>query len=86
MDNIPEGEGRGLVYEYLDRKVPIVNLLDSKGFSEKYGVEFDLSPFPEDYSPSVDYTFLILSISLALMSIVILVALCIIFLRIRNEE
>ena len=86
MDNIPEGEGRGLVYEYLDRKVPIVNLLDSKGFSEKYGVEFDLSPFPEDYSSSVDYTFLILSISLALMSIVILVALCIIFLRIRNEE
>ena len=63
-----------------------MNLLDSKGFSEKYGVEFDLSPFPEDYSPSVDYTFLVLSISLALMSIVILVALCIIFLRIRNEE
>ena len=86
MDNIPEGEGRGLVYEYLDEKVPVVNLLDSKGFSEKYGVEFDLSPFPEDYSPSVDYTFLVISISLALMSIVILVALCIIFLRIRNEE
>lgn len=86
MDNIPEGAGRGLVYEYLDEKVPVVNLLDSKGFSEKYGVEFDLSPFPEDYSPSVDYTFLVLSISLALMSIVILVALCIIFLRIRNEE
>lgn len=81
LDNIPEGEGRGLVYEFLDRNVPIVNLLDSKGFSRKYGVEFDLSPFPGDYSPSVDYTFLFLSISLAFMAIVILVALCIILCK-----
>lgn len=47
VKDIPEGEGRGLVYEYLDKNVPVINLLDSRGFSEKYGVEFDASPFPE---------------------------------------
>ena len=74
IDHIPQGEGRGLVYEYLQRKVPVVNLLDSRGFSEKYGVEFDASPFPSDFSVPADHTPLIWSIVLASLALVLLAA------------
>ena len=72
MDDIPQGEGRGLVYEYLDRKVPVVNLLDSKGFCEKYGMEFDSSPFPSDFSIPVRTISLVIGIVLASFSLALL--------------
>lgn len=83
-ESVPQGEGRGMVYEYLDRGVPIINLLDSKGFSEKYGVEFDASPLPSVERITPDTSFFVAGIFLLSLAVIIFV--CSVVFKIRGEK
>jgi poly-gamma-glutamate system protein len=44
---IPPVESRGLVFEMIYRKIPVVHLLYIKGLIESYGLPWDPSPLPE---------------------------------------
>ena len=44
FQNIPKGSDRGLVFEYLERGIPIVNLLNVKQLAADNGIVFDPVP------------------------------------------
>ncbi|MCJ7579695.1 MAG: poly-gamma-glutamate system protein, partial [Candidatus Aminicenantes bacterium] len=44
---IPPVESRGLVFEMIYRKIPVVHLLYIKGLIESYGLPWDPSPLPD---------------------------------------
>ena len=86
MDDVPKGEGRGVVYEYLDKGIPVINLLDSKGFSEKYNVEFDASPFPEIEKEPLGISYLTMGIISLVLSITIITLSSIYYVRRKRDE
>ena len=45
--NIPKSDQRGLVFEYLDREIPIINLLNVKQLTADNGIAYDPVPMPE---------------------------------------
>lgn len=53
---IPDTEDRGLVFEYLDRGIPVVNLLYVKGLMSDNDLPFDPVPLPAVGDGGVYYT------------------------------
>jgi poly-gamma-glutamate system protein len=48
IENIPDSDERGVLYEFASNKVPVLHLLYMKGLSIKYGLVWDPIPFQND--------------------------------------
>ena len=46
LKSIPEGDTRGLVFEYAQRGVPVINILNIRGLCADYGLPVDPMPLP----------------------------------------
>ena len=64
FNNIPEDSTRGLVFEYLARGIPVVNLLNVRQLASDNGIDYDPVPMPE---PGESGVYLQTSYSLALI-------------------
>ena len=53
FDGIPEDETRGLVFEYLERGIPVVNLLNVRQLASDNGIPYDPVPMPQSGESSV---------------------------------
>jgi poly-gamma-glutamate system protein len=48
IENIPDSDERGVIFEFASNKVPVLHLLYMKGLSIKYGLVWDPIPFQND--------------------------------------
>lgn len=55
LDNIPKDENRGLVFEYAEQGIPVINILNIKQICSDKGMEFDPSPLPPAGTGGVYY-------------------------------
>lgn len=55
IDKIPEGKDRGLIFEYMDKGIPVINLLSIKKICQMNSIAFDPIPLPSS-SSSVFYS------------------------------
>jgi poly-gamma-glutamate system protein len=62
--NIPDDSTRGLVFEYLARGIPVVNLLNVRQLASDNGIAYDPVPMPE---PGVSGVYMQTSYSAALI-------------------
>ena len=53
VDRIPQGEERGLIFEYAARGIPVVNLLSVKKLCQENSIPFDPVPLPSSSSSAV---------------------------------
>ena len=54
IDKIPKGKDRGLIFEYMDKGIPVINLLSIKKICQMNSIVFD--PYPLPTSSSFSYT------------------------------
>ena len=55
IDKIPEGKERGLIFEYMGKGIPVINLLSVKKLCQMNSIAFDPIPLPSS-SSSVFYS------------------------------
>ena len=55
IDKIPEGKERGLIFEYMEKGIPVINLLSVKKLCQMNSIAFDPIPLPSS-SSSVFYS------------------------------
>jgi hypothetical protein len=48
IENIPDSDERGVLFEFASKNVPVLHLLYMKGLSIKYGLVWDPIPFQDD--------------------------------------
>ena len=75
---IPEGKERGLIFEYLEEGIPVVNLLSVKKICQENSIVFDPVPLPSSSSSSVystiSYNKWIVAITLLLGALTVIAA------------
>ena len=75
---IPKGKERGLVFEYLEEGIPVVNLLSVKKICQENSIVFDPVPLPSSSSSSVystiSYNKWIVAITLLLGALTVIAA------------
>ena len=75
---IPEGKERGLIFEYLEEGIPVVNLLSVKKICQENSIVFDPVPLPSSSSSSVystlSYNKGIVAITLLLGALTVIAA------------
>ena len=47
VDEAPAPEGRGMIFEFLNRGTPVIHLLNIRDLAAEYGLPWDPSPLPE---------------------------------------
>ena len=56
IETIPDSPTRGVLYEFADRGIPVVNLLNIKGIASQEGLAVDSVPLPAPGTGGVYYT------------------------------
>ena len=76
VDRIPQGGERGLIFEYAERGIPVINLLSVKKLCQENSIAFDPVPLPSSSSSavysSVTYNPLIIISTLLLATILLI--------------
>lgn len=77
VDNIPKDPQRGLVFEYAEQGIPVINILNIKKIASDNGLPFDPSPLPSageggiyyqtTYNPILIITTLVLSLGILVL-------------------
>lgn len=77
FNRIPEGKERGLIFEYMERGVPVVNLLSVKKLCQMNSIPFDPVPLPSSSSSrvfsTVTYNPILIIITLMLAILVLII-------------
>lgn len=75
VDRIPEGDERGLIFEYAAKGIPVINLLSVKKLCQENSIIFDPVPLPSSSSSvvysTITYNPVIISLTLVLATVIL---------------